>query len=218
MRKVEINLLSFTGIMILTMLIIVGLTKVYASTKVSEIAEEPVSAKIEIEPNEIIEKAKISEVVKTIQIEEVQISKDMDLTVTTGLSKEDFITLIQGLKYDSSNFFEENAETIYDLCQEYSINEIFFCGLIAEESGWNIASNHRRTHNYISLMSNGKLISYESVYDGLQIAAQKLRDNYFTEGGKFYHGKTLSGLKVCFCPASSTWIDAVYGRMKSVLK
>ena len=146
----------------------------------------------------------------------VKISKDMDLTKRTGLSREEFIKLVSSVKADTSGFFEQNAGTIYDLCQKYSINEIFFCGLISAESGWNIASNHRSTHNYISLMKNGQLISYSSVSEGLEVAAKKLHYNYLTPGGKFYHGKTLAGVKTCFCP-SSTWVDLVYGRMKQIV-
>ena len=152
----------------------------------------------------------------TVSISDVTISKTMDLTKRTGLSREDFIKLISGVKADTSGFFEDNAGTIYDLCKTYSINEIFFCGLISAESGWNIASNHRSTHNYISLMKNGKLISYSSVYEGLKVAAQKLHNNYLTVGGKFYHGKTLTGVKTCFCP-SSTWVSLVYGRMQQII-
>ena len=140
----------------------------------------------------------------------------MDLSKRTGLSREDFIKLISGVKADTSGFFEDNAGKIYDLCEKYSINEIFFCGLISAESGWNIASNHRKTHNYISLMKNGKLISYSSVYEGLEVATQKLHYNYLIPEGKFYHGKTLSGVKTCFCP-SGTWVNLVYGRMQQIL-
>ena len=153
---------------------------------------------------------------KTVSISEVKISKSMDLTKRTGLSREDFIKLMSRVKADTSGFFEDNAGEIYDLCEEYSINEIFFCGLISAESGWNIASNHRSTHNYISLMKNGQLISYSSVSEGLEVAAKKLHYNYLTPGGKFYHGKTLAGVKTCFCP-SSTWVDLVYGRMKQIV-
>ena len=152
----------------------------------------------------------------TTPISKVKISRSMNLTKRTGLSREDFIKLISRVKADSSGFFEKNAGKIYDLCEEYSINEIFFCGLISAESGWNIASNHRRTHNYISLMRNGKLIRYGSINEGLEVAAQKLHYNYLTPGGKFYHGKTLSGVKTCFCP-SGTWVSLVYGRMKQIL-
>ena len=126
--------------------------------------------------------------VVTTPIEEVKISRDMDLTVRTGLSKEDFITLMSGVEQDTSNFFEENAGLIYDMCEKYQLNEIFFCGLISAESGWSIAPNHRRTHNYISLMSHNGLIKYASVEEGLEKAAQALHNNYLTPGGKFYYG------------------------------
>ena len=153
---------------------------------------------------------------KTVSISQVKISRSMNLTKRTGLSRKDFIKLMSGVRADTSGFFEKNAGKIYDLCEKYSINEIFFCGLISAESGWNIASNHRRTHNYISLMRNGRLISYGSVNEGLEVAAQKLHYNYLTPGGKFYHGKTLAGVKTCFCP-SSTWVGLVYGRMQQIL-
>ena len=154
----------------------------------------------------------------TTPIEEVTISRDMDLTVRTGLSREDFITLISGVEEDTSGFFEENAGLIYDICEKYQINEIFFCGLIAGESGWKIADNHRRTYNYISLMTSNGLIRYSSVEDGLEKAAQALHNNYLTEGGRFYHGPTLAGVKTRFCPASSTLINLIYGNMQRILK
>lgn len=164
-----------------------------------------------------IEEELIPEEVQTTLIEEVTISKDMDLTIRTGLSREDFITLMSGVEEDKANFFEENAGLIYDICEEYQINEIFFCGLIAGESGWRIADNHRRTHNYISLMSGGKLIQFSSLEDGLRKAAEALHNNYLTEGGRFYYGKTLAAVKTRFCPSSTTWINLIYGNMKTIL-
>ena len=152
------------------------------------------------------------------QIKDVKISKDMDLTVSTNLSKEDFKTVISGVKQDTSKFFYNNSDLIYDLCQKYELNEIFFCGLISAESGWKIADNHRRTHNYISLMSKGNLIKYNSVEEGLEVAAKTLHNKYLTKGGVFYYGKTLSAVKTKFCPASSTWVNLVYGRMKQIIK
>lgn len=173
----------------------------------------------EIKENKKAEKNKKEkkDTTKYISINQVKISKTMDLTKRTGLSRKDFIKLMSKVKANTSGFFKENAGTIYDLCKKYSINEIFFCGLISAESGWNIAQNHRRTHNYISLMSNGKLIKYNSVKEGLEVAAQKLHNNYLTPGGRFYHGKTLAGVKTNFCPASSTWVNLVYGRMQQIV-
>ena len=153
----------------------------------------------------------------TIPIEDVKISKDMDLTIRTGLSRNDFIKLMSGVNEDKANFFEENAGLIYDICEEFDINEIFFCGLIAGESGWRIAENHRRTHNYISLMSGGSLIRFSSLEEGLRKAAEALHNNYLTEGGRFYYGKTLAAVKTRFCPSSTTWVNLIYGNMKLIL-
>lgn len=149
-------------------------------------------------------------------ISSITISKNMDLTKRTGISKADFKKIMKNLKQDTSKFFYNNADTIYDMCKKYNINEIFFCGLISAESGWNIASNHRKTHNYISLMLKGKLIHYSSVYEGLEVAAKKLHVNYLTPGGKFYKGKTLEGVHTYFCPSNS-WVNLVYGRMQQLM-
>lgn len=152
------------------------------------------------------------------KIEEIQISKDMDLTIRCNISREEFMLLMAGVKADTSGFFEENAGLIYDVCEKYEINEIFFCGLISAESGWTIASNHRRTHNYISLMSGSGLIQFASVEEGLEKAASTLHKNYLSEGGRFYHGKTLEAVRTRFCPVNPNWTNLVFGRMKQIVK
>lgn len=169
------------------------------------------------EVNRKIKKEETKKEQEYIKPKDVTISKNMDLTKRTGLSKEDFKKVIKNLKQDTSKFFYKNADTIYDLCEKYQINEFFFCGLISAESSWNIASNHRSTHNYISLMSKGKLIKYSSTQEGLEVAAKKLHQNYLTPGGKFYSGKTIAGVQKRFCPASTTWDDLVYSGMKYML-
>ena len=150
-------------------------------------------------------------------IDEITIARDMDLTQRCNVSRDDFITLMAGVKADTSGFFEENAGTIYDVCAEYQLNEIFFCGLISAESGWNIAGNHRRTHNYISLMSGSGLIQFSSVEEGLEKAASALHNNYLTPGGRFYCGKTLEAVRTRFCPVNPGWTSLVYGRMQQIV-
>lgn len=165
-----------------------------------------------------IEQVEVIEQKKYITIDEITISKNMDLTIRCGVSKEDFKTLMQNLKSDTSGFFYENSDTIYDLCEKYELNEMFFCGLIAAESGWNISSNHRNKCNYISMMSKGSLIRYSSTEEGLEAAAKLLHNKYLTEGGSCYYGKTLSSVQKRFCPNSSTWVNLVYGCMKQIVK
>ena len=154
-----------------------------------------------------------------VSIDEIKIARDMDLTVTCNVSREDFMTLMAGVKADTSGFFEQNAGLIYDICEKYHINEIFFCGLISAESGWDIAPNHRRTHNYISLMgAGGSLIPFASVEEGLEKAASTLHKNYLSEGGRFYYGKTLAAVRTRFCPVNPNWTNLVYGRMEQIIK
>ena len=152
-----------------------------------------------------------------ISIDEIEISRDMDLTARCGISKEDFKTLMEDLRVDYSGFFAENAETIYDLCEKYEINEIFFCGLIAAESGWDVASNHRNTHNYISMMSGGRLIRYDSDAEGLEAAARLLHEDYLSEDGAYYYGTSIYDVQTRFCPGSSTWVGLVFGCMNYIV-
>ena len=116
-----------------------------------------------------------------------------------------------------AKFFFENSDYIYDLCEKYELNEIFFCGLISAESGWNIAQNHRNTNNYVSMMSKGKLIKYNTPAEGLEAAAKLLHNKYLTEGGSYYYGKTLSCVQKRYCPNSSTWVNLVYGCMNVIV-
>lgn len=153
-----------------------------------------------------------------ISIDEIKISKNMDLTIRCGISKEDFKYLMKNLKKDSTGFFYNNSDVIYDLCEKYELNEIFFCGLIAGESGWKISSNHRAKCNYISMMSKGKLIKYSTPEEGLEAAAKLLHNKYLTKGGAYYSGKTLANVQKVFCPNSSTWVNLVYGCMKQIVE
>lgn len=178
---------------------------------------EPATPREKISSRAAVSRRDRGDVPNYIPIEEVAISVNMDLSVRTGLSKEDFISLISNCSADTTGFFEENAGLIYDLCEIYEINEIFFCGLISAESGWNIASNHRRTYNYISLMSSGGLIQFSSVEDGLESAARALHNNYLTPGGRFYRGSTLEGVRTIFCPVNPGWTSLVYGRMSQII-
>ena len=68
--------------------------------------------------------------------------------------------------------------------------------------------------NFISTF----LIRFASVEDGLRKAAEALHNNYLTPGGKFYYGPTLAGVKTRFCPASSTWVNLIYGNMQTIVK
>lgn len=193
--------------------------EVKENIKVAKSYERTVKVTSRSEVNRTEKENKIPQAVRKYKkIEEITISTNMDLSVRCGISKDDFNKLMSNLRVDTSGFFKRNSNTIYELCEKYEINEIFFCGLIAAESGWNIASSHRKANNYISMMSKGKLIRYSSEAEGLEAAAKLLHSRYLTKGGSCYSGKTLSAVQKRFCPNSNTWVCLVFGCMKQVLK
>ena len=188
-----------------------------ARSSIDRMSETTTEEDSEIANSLASKKEKGIEDLKYISIDEVKISSDMDITQFCGLSRDDFIKLISDCRADTTGWFENHAGQIYDLCHKYQLNEIFFCGLISAESGWNIASNHRSTNNFISLMANGRLKRYSSEEEGLEVAARTLHNNYLSEGGSFYYGKTLAAMNTKFC-GSASWVSLVYGRMKQIVK
>ncbi|MBP3596073.1 MAG: hypothetical protein J6J60_01545 [Clostridia bacterium] len=145
------------------------------------------------------------------------ISYDMDVTVLSGFSLEEFKTLMEGIALDDANdFYKVNAETIYNLCNQYQINEIFFCGIISAESWWGTAENCVAKNNFTGMMGNGELIRYETAYDNLEATAQNLHENYLSPGGSFNNGTTISGVSVCYC--GPEWPPLVWERMTQIIE
>ena len=65
-------------------------------------------------------------------LEEVieQMDYSMDMGKPCGLSKEDFVKLMEELPYDYTGFYSRNAEFIWEMEQEYQVNAIFYCGIV----------------------------------------------------------------------------------------
>lgn len=157
------------------------------------------------------------EIFQYTKLEDVRISFDMDVSKPTGLSKEDFITLVQNMKYDRTGILEKNAGFIWECCQKYNVNEIFVLGICGIESAWCSAPQHQNTHNYSSLMSGGRLIPYPSDEAGFEAMIQLLGQRYLTPGASFYHGSTITGVGRCYCNPNS-WPKKVYTCMQQVFQ
>lgn len=157
------------------------------------------------------------ELVQYTKIEDVKISFNMDVSKTTGLSKEDFIKLVQNMRYDRTGILARNAGHIWELCHKYNVNEIFVLGICGIESAWCSAPQHQSTHNYCSLMTGGKLIAYPSDEAGFEAMISLLGQKYLTPGASLYHGATITGVGRCYCNPTS-WPKKVYTCMQQVFK
>ena len=141
----------------------------------------------------------------------------MDVSKTTGLSKEDFIYLVQNMRCDTTGILGKNAGFIWECCQKYSVNEIFVLGICGIESGWCTAPQHQNTHNYSSLMTGGHLIPYSSDEEGFEAMIKLLGERYLRPGASFYHGATITGVGQCYCNPT-TWPQKVYVCMQQALR
>lgn len=158
------------------------------------------------------------EEVKTyIPLSELTISFTMDVSKPTGLSKEDFISLVQKMKYDKTGILKANAGVIWENCQKYNVNEIFVLGICGIESAWCSAPQHQNTHNYASLMSKGRLIPYATDEQGFEALIKLLGQSYLRPGAGLYHGSTITGVGTCFCN-TTTWPPKVFKCMQQALQ
>ena len=151
-------------------------------------------------------------------LDELKISRDMDLTQTTGVSREDFCKLLADFQYDYAGFYKKNAGLIWDLSQEYQVNEIFMCGVFALESYYGSDKRHITSHNYGSIMNGkGKLVKYATDEEGIEANFKLFSNCYLKSDGKYYKGVTLNAISNTYCPPTPdcpSWADKVYACMK----
>lgn len=154
-------------------------------------------------------------------LDEVEISRNMDLTKTTGLSKEDFYKLMSDFKYDYAGFYEKNADLIWQLSQKYQVNEIFICGVFGLESYYGSDDYHIVNHNYGSIMNKrGRLVYYANDAEGIEANFKLFANSYLSAKGKYHKGVTLDSIGNTYCPPTSecpSWASKVYDCMKKFL-
>lgn len=148
-------------------------------------------------------------------LEEVinQMDYSMEMCKPCGLSKEDFVKLMNELPYDYTGFYSRNAEFIWEMEQKYQINGIFFCGIVAIESGWGQydAGQNNYTGYYNSLQ--GRYEYFESEESGIE-ETFKLLDDYWISKGK----NTLHTIAPGYIGYSGgTWDNQVYSAMRMIV-
>lgn len=187
----------------------------------AESTTEEQTIKVEGETETTGEQPEIS--YKTIA--EIRISKEMYLGETLGISKESFIQLISDYRYDNEDkrqFYARNAGYIWDVCQRFQINELFFCAVIAWESGWGTDSDCVSKHNYTGYKPGGIKKVFGTPEECFWESARNLT-NYTLPEGKFYdtdHPRpgTLGAIGPIYCTTNSQWPDDIYGIMEQFLR
>ncbi|MBQ6877939.1 MAG: glucosaminidase domain-containing protein [Oscillospiraceae bacterium] len=123
----------------------------------------------------------------------------LDLTTPCGYSPEE---LSKGLRGELSSLAEEFVAAE----EKYKVNALFLCAVAALESGW--GRYCFRPNNIFGW--SGK--DFESKEECIDFVASKIAEHYLSKDGKYYHGKTISGVNVCY-NGTDFWKNKVAGIM-----
>lgn len=140
---------------------------------------------------------------------EIDIYPEMDISQTTGISEEQFVSMMDELWCDYEGYFSRNASHIWNLCQKYEIHEIAFCGIIAQESGW--GQVECGDNNYFGIIG----ADYQTEKEGLDSFASLLGEEYLDPQGDYYVNTTLSGVETYY--SQPGWGNAVYDCMCTII-
>ena len=120
---------------------------------------------------------------------------ESDLTLKSGFSAEE---LEAGLRGELCLYARD-----FVLAEEkYGVNAVFLAAVAALESGW--GKYCFRENNIFGW--SGK--SFSSKEECIDFVASKIAEHYLSEDGKYYNGKTVSGVNV-FYNGSDLWAKKV---------
>ncbi len=130
--------------------------------------------------------------------------QNLDLTTKSELSAEE---LAKGLRGELKNY----AEAFVEAEENYGVNALFLAAVSAWESGW--GKSCFRPNNIFGW--SGK--SFSSKEECIDFVASKIAEHYLSEDGKYYRGKTVSGVNRCY-NGTDLWQRKIVGIMWMIAK
>lgn len=139
------------------------------------------------------------------EVEEVivEIEKNYNLTLTTDLRTKsnlhaiDYDTMLKGTELEGIGQAIEQAE------QKYSVNGLYLMGLCIVESAWGtspFAVNRNNLVGWNAIDSNpNQATTFASKEECILKVAEKLQQNYLTEGGAYFEGYTAPDIDKHYC-------------------
>ena len=144
-----------------------------------------------------------------------------DVTRISNLTSTQLIGILNAFGGNARNFIPY-ASGLITAEQKYHVNVFFLIGVEALESGWvtsaisqncnnlgGVCASSDHPSNGCGKNSNCSFAYFNSAYEFIDYHARMLHNNYLTEGGAYYHGKTPSGVVVSYCPGCTSWPSSV---------
>lgn len=138
----------------------------------------------------------VKEIVKELE-KNYNLSLSTDLRIKSNLNATDYDTMLDGTKlYGIGNALEQ-AE------KKHNVNGLYLMGLCILESGWGTSDFAVKRNNLVgwnAIDTNPQLAStFESKEQCILYVAEKLQQNYLTEGGRYFEGYTAKDIDVHYC-------------------
>ena len=133
-----------------------------------------------------------------------------DLTRLTGYTGGQLESILKGTGLAGlGNAFAEKEKA-------YGLNALFLISITRLESG-NGSSSLAKNQNNLGGLKNGNsgYLSFDSKEDCVKYMAELLSENYLSENGRFYSGKTVADVSKKYCEQADYWAQSVEGMMKA---
>lgn len=138
----------------------------------------------------------INEIVEELE-KNYNLSLATDLRTKSNLNAIDYDTMLDGTNLYGIGEALEQAE------KKYSVNGLYLMGLCILESGWGTSDFAVKRNNLVgwnAIDANPQLAStFESKEQCILYVAEKLQQNYLTEGGAYFEGYTAKDIDVHYC-------------------
>lgn len=142
------------------------------------------------------------------------LTTESDLRVLSNISAERFDVMLAGTNMAGLGYVLVQIE------QEYGINALYILGLTGIESGFGASNMAKNKNNLVGWgaydSDPSKAVEFENKAQCLLYIGQKMKENYLTEDGKYFHGYTPSAIDVCYCTDPShaqKIVNIVNGRL-----
>ncbi|MDO4283111.1 MAG: glucosaminidase domain-containing protein [Clostridia bacterium] len=134
-------------------------------------------------------------------VKNYSLTTDSDLRELSYLSEEEYEAMLEGTQLAGIGDALVQAE------QEYGVNGLYMMGLACQESGYGksyYAQNRNNLVGWCAYDSNPDAAAYfESKSECILHVAEKLKENYLTEGGAYFEGYSPRAIDVHYCTDKS---------------
>ena len=146
------------------------------------------------------------------------LSKDMNLTQPSGLTLNDYRTILGYNASDKNSIFADNVEAFYNAEQEYKVNGIFIAAVGIHESAWGTSYLAKEKKNLFGYKAYDRdpinsAQDFDTYVDSINTVAQALSKNYLTPSGSFYYGTTIEAVNTKYA-SDKAWHEKVYSYME----